>query len=461
MLKFNNDNIFTGYLKQLLASFNLPNYRVYTEEQRQYHEWAIKQNNPNIPLEKDILETIATEKMPYPVNLRYTFYIKDGLIQKYCEGKWYPTKLHYHWNKKELNNTKTLKIKNNVYDSYTHEYLGNFLRFIRDYNNIDLMPLYNCFSNNLCPNLHITFTNPTNSAEKINFNTDDTNYKIYMIPVKLFQTYTLAIDSETPIEMCCGFFGAYQDTREKVEPIYQFTYKKLNSTKFNSPVILDMLSGEKLNQDQADADMIDTLELAQNEADLKLFLKLPALNKSSITLLEGNFNGYNNIKLSAIPTQDPLQQRWLFNSNHTITNYEKSDNIPNVDDRMFRPITNLQLLAFNTGISYPFADRLIEYLAGNTITSEETIADNIKRVQTVLASRYMDIPVYGAWNNGIRNIIYDYINTKSNMIPGINHDILGYVDKDAEKYYVTPPNKDAKSTSISNICIYHNIYNNN
>ena len=38
MFKFNNDHIFTGYLKQVLSSFHLPKCKVYTKEQQKYTE---------------------------------------------------------------------------------------------------------------------------------------------------------------------------------------------------------------------------------------------------------------------------------------------------------------------------------------------------------------------------------------------------------------------------------------
>lgn len=51
--------------------------------------------------------------------------------------------------------TKTLEIRNNRYDSYTHYYLGEYLRFLRDYNQLDLMSLYNCFGNERVDNLRV------------------------------------------------------------------------------------------------------------------------------------------------------------------------------------------------------------------------------------------------------------------------------------------------------------------
>ena len=230
MLRFNNDHIFTGYLKQLLASFNLPKYRVYTKEQEKHFN---KYNE-----ELNVIPTVRVVGDQYPEDLRYVSYIKDDIIQQYIKEQntdgsykyyWQVSNTHYHENKKELNYTKTFQIKNNIYDTYTHEYLGDFLRFFRDYYNVNLMPLYNCFTDKLCTNLKLNF-----EVFNINVSFDSKNesFKIYMLPVKLFQKYTIAIDSNLPIELCCGFFGAYLDSSDKSKRLSENTYQKINFSNF-------------------------------------------------------------------------------------------------------------------------------------------------------------------------------------------------------------------------------------
>lgn len=51
----------------------------------------------------------------------------------------------------------------------------------------------------------------------------------------------------------------------------------------------------------------------------------------------------------------------------------------------FKPITPLQLLRINSGISHPFADRLMEYLTKNAITGDDDISDNIERIQQTMS----------------------------------------------------------------------------
>ena len=69
-----------------------------------------------------------------------------------------------------------------------------------------------------------------------------------------------------------------------------------------------------------------------------------------------------------------------------------------------------------------------------------TLCNNIKK----------HYPFLGSVN--IKYIIYDYISTNYNSNEA-NHDILGFIDKDAEKYYSYPkdPNGDLKQrNNISN-----------
>lgn len=523
MFKFNNDNIFTGYLKQLLHDFNLPKYHVYTKEQAryvqernkllekkvadkklqldQYKEYIInlrtkaeavketlekslpkrttkakaeikltpitnkinhytelikgiekeKENltvatfEVELPKELNVIETVYHNKVEsypaaldeekaikYPLRMRYIPYIKDGVIQEYVSGEWHKChatlanhlEVHknnnsgyivqqYTYGQKVPNYTKNLRIQNNIYDSYTHEYLGDYLRFQRDFNNINLMPLYNCFSNRACPNLKLEFKVDTYD---VSFNTDQsfntTLYKYYMVPVKFFKDYTIAIESEADIELCCCVYGAYQNTESQFEEIPSLTYQCLNASQFSRPILYSKIKNlNSLLVKDSEA------ELAQYEDDLKLILKVPVTTKSSIVILEGNYTNYKS-------------------SNKTVINLESDEAIEWLSDKL---VTPLQLLRMNTGESYPFADRLLEYLLGNAVTLNEEIEDNIIRVKTLADSRcpeeFIDYS-NGVWEPKLQALIYNYINRHANT-HDINHDILGFVDKDVEKLYST------------------------
>jgi hypothetical protein len=81
MFKFDNRHIFTGYIKQLLASTNLPQYKIYTKENELYLQKYGKES-------QEIIKTIKYGDTTYNNSeagtvVRYTQYIKNGIIQEY------------------------------------------------------------------------------------------------------------------------------------------------------------------------------------------------------------------------------------------------------------------------------------------------------------------------------------------------------------------------------------------
>ena len=427
MFKFNDTNILTGYIKEMLASFNLPSYKVYTRQQREHFEETGEELN--VIASQEASRDPDNAQIQHPC---FISYIKDGAVQQYFKNTdnsyaWKVIADPYLYNIFVPNETKNYVIKNNIYDYYTHEYLGEYLRFIRDFHNVDLMPLYNCFSDHICNNIELTWNV---GATSITFSGSDPEYKIYMLPVKLFQKYTIAIDCQQKYELCCGIYGKYLDTREIFKSIPWKTYKK-EIGQFSKPILYDLaeLLPSKLDigSDAEKKQWEETMTwLAKNECDLKLFIKLPATNNSSITVLEGDYRSWND---SYGVWKNKTQ-------NKTILNFEASDE--QSSNTNLKLITPLQLLKFNTGKSYPFADRLIEYLLGNAIMPLDDIADNIKRVQTIAVKNGQANKVDGIWTDKLQKTLYSFMNSEEltqSTKKETNHDVLGYADKDVENAY--------------------------
>jgi hypothetical protein len=93
---------------------------------------------------------------------------------------------------------------------------------------------------------------------------------------------------------------------------------------------------------------------------------------------------------------------------------------------------------------------------GNAITLNEAIKDNVVRAKTVISANcnsevYSIVADNGIWEPILQCLVYDYINDNQNTFD-VNHDILGFIDKDVEKWY-TMKNKNSSMT-IANVDIY-------
>ena len=518
MFRYNNTHIFTGYLKQLLSSVNLPTCKIYTQEFTQYLEQhgcedpRILRSFNNIGIDR-----LAT-RITYLKNnsLYYYLWNRDIADQEADLNKasWKKSaEVFYDGSKAIPGLTKTLNSSGSTYDTITHEYLGDYLRFLRDYHNINLMPLYNCFTDKIYNNIYFNF--PINPNEQdltkqipVSFNAQEPGYRIYAIPVKLFAEYTIAIDSTQSIEMFCGLYNTTLDTSSKARRLAAKTYKKVNKAIFNQPFLYDKLTianwpiSDDIHDNSLYTNTFTHWDIAGRENDLRLFIKVPVSCKSSITILEGDYRTFNNSRYAPIiykangevfnsKADTPSERHrtsWAYRQNHCAINFNntkvnhdkqrnRGDGI-NLNNYTIKPISKLQLLAFNTGESYPFADRLVEYLSGSAITPLDDIPDNIKRTQRVMEQNKNYFAIEGIWENKMQNIIYDYmINTgpveledgklrdkRQGYHKTLGHtnkstlyDILGYVDKDAEKWYahwVKDNGKAQIKNSIQNVDIY-------
>lgn len=532
MFKFDNTHIFTGYLKQKLSSVNLPTCKIYTTEFARYLESHGKEDPRVVESFNTINKKCLATRVNYLKNNEFYNYFwdcKEDTITDKNNLRWQQvSNIYYDVEKAIPGLTKTLYSPGPYYDTTTHEYLGDYLRFLRDYYNINLMSLYNCFNNKICSNLSLR---DTNGQKDIVFNSQDAKYRIYVIPVKLFADYTIAIDSSHGIEMFCGLYNTKLDYSAKGKDLIKKTYIKVNKTIFQQPLLYDKLNVQYWNREVATTeveiieeaankstkkipllseDIITHFDIVNREQDLKLFIKVPTASKSSITILEGNFKHFNDTIYSPASSESTDRKNsWTYKQNHSIVNF---DNEKDTNTNSFRPITKLQLLAFNTGESYPFADRLIEYLGGSAVTPIDEISDNIKRAQRVMQQNKHYFRIEGLWEPKMQRIIYDYITNSGPIVAGtttaistqkddkenfgkaINpetytgsfkynytladkrqglhprlghtnkstlYDSLGYIDRDAEKWYASWKTEDGKvkvRDTIQNVDIYNGLY---
>lgn len=427
MFKFDNTHIFTGYLKQLLSSVNIPTCKIYTKEFADYY----RDNGKEDPRIVESIDNIGQGYLANSIN-----YLKNNEL------------FNYHWNyseaKADLNHsntswqksstafysknafipglTKTLKSSSNAYDSVTHEYLGDYLRFLRDYHNIDMMSLYNCFSNKIYNNIYFTFnTNPAGeTVNQILFDSRDPEYHIYAFPVKLFADYTIAINCDKSIEMFCGLYKTKLESSDKDLDLAIRTYVKSSSNFFSQPIVFDKLNVKYWNfntdapvQTDGKRRLLDNetfitrWDIINREQDLKLFIKIPTSCRSSIVVLEGNFQYFNNSKYSLSTRKSLTMDSCFVGANVTLkgkTAAALRSYAPLTQNTNIESFTNCYSIATLQGSHY-------WGLVGPTATTNNTIACCYNATQ----------PIAGAYSvNAESGLAYNVINSYESFSPSGN-----------------------------------------
>lgn len=376
MFKYNNTHIFTGYLKQLLSSFNLPACKIYTHEFAKYLEQHGKED-PRVLESFESSDGHAAVRISYLKNDELYNYFWDAAGDKHWK---HSAEVFYSPDKVTHGLTRSLNSPGTSYDAATHEYLGDYLRFLRDYYNLNLMSMYNCFNNKIYNNVYTNFIiNPevedANKHIKANFDSQDSTYRIYAIPVKLFAEYTIAIDCSQGVELFCGLYNTRLDISGKANNLAAKTYVKINKTIFNQPFLYNKLNVSNwpidkevnlkpsqitkpvtqpikptkpstslkpgIGQQHANSqihstpqyipsqirtDIFTRWDIINREKDLRLFIKVPTSCKSSIVVLEGDYREFNNAKY--LPTKKVLdgdllleKTAWNYTQNHTVLNF--------------------------------------------------------------------------------------------------------------------------------------------
>ena len=326
--------------------------------------------------------------------------------------------------------------KYNYYDSETHKKLGKLLRYLRDVNGINLMPFYNCFNYSLLYNVTLDPSQPNGYISE-----ENPKVKVFAIPIEFNKEYTIAMDCPTSVLLKSVIYDSLGMVREASGAIYTdgmkenngSSFVKISSTKFNSPFyysINNTLESAKnklgtTNESVLVAD-VKKYQLMQNK--LYLLIQVPRYNNSSITILEGHWHNFKDVRTRHLYDDHYLSYEQFMKQLPTMTYTQLNEQL----------ISNLQLLTFNTGNIVAFSDKLIEYLLLNVITPYDTVAENIVKIQ-----RYSGIKNVsrGIFNKKLRaSIFFQYFGIETGEL-FINNkeeysdiDVNGMIDKNIEKY---------------------------
>lgn len=329
-------------------------------------------------------------------------YIKKGfLYRRTSENALQDIPVQPYLYGEPINNlTTNLRIDNNIYDVYTHRYLGRYLRFLKDFKGIDLMSLYNCCDYTQSSVKFVAAS--TQEIRTLSFESS-TSHVCYAVPIR-DRGYTVQIETSLPVEFCISI-----NKNVSSRSVMAFASHKrliIHNRIYISP---RSLLPEKL--------------VDKYGSDLQLFLKIPASYTGTVTVLEGNFTKeYAKPSFPGATTHSSGIEAFSYYTEHSNILYSSGFT------------SQPQLLAYRGNDRCLVADRLLQYLTGNVVcpTSEYYDIRKAQRFLTQARIGYGD----GVWADNNLSRLRTFI-TNNRDDPRVSHafssyDVLGYIDSDVE-----------------------------
>ena len=346
MQYFNQSNSEVEFIKDILRSTYVPTVRVFnaditTQPQQQESQFVngrstqlVSYGNESSFFDKETIIYNRTIQVAQAESAGSKFTKNSKYVEPYVFGKWYK------------NITTNYTTNKDYYDYTLHEMLGRYLRAYRDYYKVDVMNLYNCFSNRFITSyglpIPIKHTYGNNDLWSLSLAPYNSDYKLTAFPILW--------DTEYTIKFCCNSVGnvtlqaAYFSGNH---PLYAAETTKDNNE--DVPITYTQgISNEftiKIGSRKSDTEEADVVwgRLCRQKL-LYLFMQFPA-----------------NITAPIIVTEQP---KFTFAVNSVLLN---------VDDSETQQVA--------------FSDTLLEYLTGSAITYETKIGETVHDVQKIVQSQ--------------------------------------------------------------------------
>lgn len=452
LVKFNENNQSTTFIKALVTATPLPIYNCIQDGDRIiegcyyiYHGMLIK------CIVGGILDKRMNDLAPGKayVNLdNSTFLVLDDI----AFGS-------YH-----INVTRKETCPNSYYDYDTHRLLGKYLRMLRSYYNIDLMHLYNCFDGTLLDDVYIR----SNTDEYYLKLAKNNKYKVLWVPIKFNTKYTIYLDTDSPVRMCpvfrdnsgCIKIALKRDNTAKSifdlkndekHHMYDTPLPDYESDDFNLEYYRQMrmqyyadafkpIPGSKLSNLQFKKPVVwegitcEDKDIYELENYLGLLIQVDRNNNSSVVVLEGDkshesrfiFNAQNEAWLITPKDEEINDHNYRLPDRTKGVKYILDELTPKQFNDLFR--TPKQLTLVNDKNIYAFNDKIIPFLLHHVITNMEMIEGNIGDVQKYIPNdyEYEDI-----WSDRLRIDVY---NKYLSNFEETKFDVTGFIDADVERY---------------------------